>query len=314
MRVRSASSASVGVNGSIVAASAGDGSGSGAAKACGAAVSSLTGASRVDRSSRLPPHRVRVSSHGPSATVTAVALAANGRSSTAADVGQHLVAAVGADRNHCAGARRGCDLRQRVAPGLGRVVGHGRVGDRPRPRRAPCGGRGGQVVAVGADHDRLDGRAAELVRQAAGQAERLEGRLRGHAPVVLDQHEHRPAHPMPALGRSGHSLAPLAHRRPLSAARAATDVRGRPDRTRGGEIGHERRRAGSGSGGHARPSSSSRSTTAGAASGPVPRMVVSVTCSTGRAKASVCRPPGSPTAVCSATSAFFERSRPGRVG
>ena len=47
-------------------------------------MTSLTGASRVDRSSRLPPHRVRVSSHGPSATVTAVALAANGRSSTAA--------------------------------------------------------------------------------------------------------------------------------------------------------------------------------------------------------------------------------------
>ena len=207
-----------------------------------------------------------------------------------------------------------CD--ERVAPGLGRVVGHGRVGDRPRPRRAPCGGRGGQVVALRADHDRLDGRAAELVRQAAGQAERLEGRLRGHAPVVLDQHEHRPAHharsrPLGPFARSARSsCVPLSAARACrwtfvaaatapGAARSAMNVGGRGERWTGG---------------HARPSSSSRSTTAGAASGPVPRMVVSVTCSTGRANASVCRPPGSPTAVCSATSAFFERSRPGRVG
>ena len=66
--------------------------------------------------------------------------------------------------------------------------------------------------------------------------------------------------------------------------------------------------------GHVSPNSWSRSTTAGAASAPVPRSVVSVTCSTGRTNPSVRCPPAGASAGCSATSAFLERRRPGSVG
>ena len=62
------------------------------------------------------------------------------------------------------------------------------------------------------------------------------------------------------------------------------------------------------------PSSSSRSTTAGAASGPVPRITVSLTVSSGRCRRILAWPPGATDRSSTATLALLEAKRPFIVG
>ena len=173
-------------------------------------IRSLTGASRVDRSSRLPPHRApdqlpRTVGHGDRGTT----LAANGTSAIAADVGEHLVAAVGAGgddrgrrspRPRADGARRPRP-RARSRSSSGWRDGQIRVAPRRRPRRPGRRRR--------ADDHRLDGR--RRAGRSRGRAERLERGLRGHAPVVLDQHEHRPAHRSAPAARAAYVRGPRSH-------------------------------------------------------------------------------------------------------
>ena len=64
---------------------------------------------------------------------------------------------------------------------------------------------------------------------------------------------------------------------------------------------------------HARPISSSKSTTADAAPAPSPSMTVCTTCSVGVARAVVVKLPCAVTACSWATSAFLDRNRPGKV-
>ncbi len=65
---------------------------------------------------------------------------------------------------------------------------------------------------------------------------------------------------------------------------------------------------------HISPNSTNRSTTAGAASGPRPRMLVTDFSSGGVNKRSMTSPPGVAEAGADMISAFFARRRPGKVG
>ena len=128
--------------------------------ACAAPLRMRTGASSVACSSRLPPQRTRVTVHAPRSTSMSVDVGGEGQVLDGGHVGEHLVAAVGAD-----GDDRGGAGRPRSWPPARRPRPRG------RSRRAPGGARAGPSVRPARSTSAARGSAASPMTTASTGAD-----------------------------------------------------------------------------------------------------------------------------------------------